>query len=256
MRSLHELQAGFAEAVFDPRSTGFERHVRPNGSSGAGRLAIYRNNVTSTLSEALRVSYPVVERLVGSEFFAYAARCYIADFPSRSGDLRDYGAAFPALLRHLPGATGLVYLPDVARLEWACQEVFHAADSEPLDLGSLAAVPPERHDALRLRFHPASRFIEFGYPIFRIWEVNQPGYAGGRGVDLGQGGERLLVARRGIEIAIEPLGVGEHTLLQALAEDRTLASACESALAAEPRLDLAATLGAHIARRTIVGLSF
>ncbi len=255
MRSLHDLQSRFAEAVFDPKSTGFGMDIRANGLGSARRVSVYRNNVTNSLSEALRVSYPVVERLIGAEFFAHAARCYVRDVPSRSGDLHDYGAAFPAHLARLPGAAALTYLPDVALLEWACQEVFHAPEAEALDLPSLAAVPSECHGDLRLRLHPASRLLASDYPVLRIWQLNQPGYAGEDTVDLGIGGVRLLVIRRGIETEIEPLSAGEYALLTTLRDAWPLATACGSAQAAEPALDLAATLRGHIARRTVVGFS-
>ena len=256
MHSLRDLQTRFAEAIFATKSTGFGLHIRPNGLGSARRFSVYRNNVVNNLTEALRVSYPVVERLVGAEFFAVAARCYVRDVPSRSGNLHDYGAAFPAHLARLPGAAALGYLSDVARLEWACQEIFHAPEAEPLDLEALAAVPAERHDDLRLYLHPASRLLASDYPLFRIWQVNQAGYVGEDTVDLAMGGVRLLVIRPGLEIDIEPLSAGEYTLLVALNDDRTLASACESALAAEPALDLAATLSGYIARRIVVGLSY
>lgn len=255
MQSLRDLQSRFAEAVFATKSTGFGLHIRPNGLGSARRVSVYRNNVLTSLTEALRVSYPVVERLVGAEFFAYAARCYVRDVPSRSGNLHDYGAAFPGHLARLPGAIALAYLPDVARLEWACQEVLHAPEAEPLDLEALAAVPAERHGDLRLYLHPASRLLASDYPLFRIWQVNQAGYVGDDIVDLATGGVRLLVIRRGIETAIEQLSAGDYALLVALGDERTLATACESALAVEPALDLAVTLSGHIARRTVVGFS-
>ena len=94
------------------------------------------------------------------------------------------------------------------------------------------------------------------YPVFRIWQVNQPEYVGEDTVDLGMGGVRLVVIRRGIETEIEPLSAGEYALLATLREAWPLATACESALAAEPALDLAATLRGHITRRTFVGLSY
>lgn len=144
----------------------------------------------------------------------------------------------------------------MARLEWVCQEVCHAPEAEALDLPSLAALPCERYGDLRVRLHPASRLLDSDYPVLRIWQVNQPGHLGEDTVDLGMGGILLLVIRRGIKIEIEPLSAGEYALLGTLRDERTLASACESALAAEPALDLAATLSGHIARRTVVGLSY
>ena len=72
----------------------------------------------------------------------------------------------------------LAYLPDVARLEWAWHRAFHAADRAPLALERLAAVPPERYGQVRFRLHPSAQFIASDYPLLRIWEVNQPAYAG------------------------------------------------------------------------------
>ena len=38
------------------------------------RFAVYRNNVTVSLTEALAQRFPVIKRLVGEEFFAALAR--------------------------------------------------------------------------------------------------------------------------------------------------------------------------------------
>ncbi|MGB9151295.1 MAG: DNA-binding domain-containing protein, partial [Burkholderiales bacterium] len=55
------------------------------------RLDIYRNNAFSNLRGALQAVYPVVNRLVGADFFNHAANEYIGMTPSVSGDLHDYG---------------------------------------------------------------------------------------------------------------------------------------------------------------------
>ena len=48
----------------------------------ARRLAVYRNNVAVSLSDALSRRFPVVERLVGPAFFGPLARAFIAtDLP-------------------------------------------------------------------------------------------------------------------------------------------------------------------------------
>ena len=133
MPGLRELQLGFAAAVLDDAGDGFARHIRAAGLTGARRLQIYRNNVALNLTGALEAAYPVVRRLVGEEFFRYAAARYIARHPSRSGDLHEFGESFPAFLETFGPVAGLVYLPDVARLEWAIHQVFHAASHPPLD---------------------------------------------------------------------------------------------------------------------------
>jgi Uncharacterized protein conserved in bacteria len=256
MSSLHNLQTRFAEAVFNPGSTGFERHIRPNGLTGARRLRVYRNNVFVSLTEALRVCYPVINHLVGERFFDYTAEHYIRVYPSTSGNLHDFGREFAAFIGAFSPASHLLYLADVARLEWAYQEVFHAAEPAPLDLFELSSVPPDRYSDLRFELHPASRLVASDYPILRIWQVNQPDYVGDATVDLSEGGVNLLVIRRSLKIERETLSAGEYVLLKALAEGRIIGYASAYALDVEPALDLPACLRRHVARHTLVGFSF
>lgn len=116
----------------------------------------------------------------------------------------------------------------------------------PLDLAALAAISPEHYGELQFSLHPASRPIASPYPVLRIWEVNQEGYAGEDTVDLAEGGVQLLVIRRGIEVLLEPLEPGEFALLQALAQGLPFASACGAALAAQSDIDLPVCLQGHV----------
>ena len=253
MTSLRDLQLGFAQALFDAEDGGFDRHIRTNRLSGKRRLQIYRNNMLVSLTEALRAVYPVTHRLVGAGFFRYAAAQYIRCHPSTSGDLHDFGGRFADFLRGFTPASSLVYLPDVANLEWAYHQVFHAARHPPLDRVTLRRLPEEHYGELVFRLHPASRLVTSDYPILRIWQVNQEDYSGEQTVDLAAGGVRLLVIRRdNLDIAIQELEAGEFALLQAFATGYNLATACEQALNVQADFDLAIPFGKHIAQGTLV----
>jgi hypothetical protein len=221
MLTLREPQERFAQAVLGCDDNVLGQHVHANGFAGgitgARRLQVYRNNTLASLTEALTALYPVVRRLVGEEFFGHAAREYIPAHPSVSGNLHDFGGELAAFLARFPGAAELVYLPDVARVEWAYHQAFHDAEHSSLDLTALAGVSPEQYRDLRFRLHPASRLLSSSYPVLRIWAVNQEGFEGDQTVDLSEGGVKLLVIRRRIEVMIEPLSEGECALLQALA---------------------------------------
>ena len=251
MHSLREQQMEFARAVYEG-SSALENRVRANGLSGARRLQVYRNSVFAGLTEALRAIYLVIDRLVGSEFFDHAARRYIERHPSTTGNLHDFGEEFPAFLATFPGASDLNYLPDVARLEWSYHQVFHAADHAPLDLDSLASVAPADYGRLRWRLHPACRLLASDFPVLRIWQANQDDTECMETVDLSAGGTRLLVIRRGLEVNLEILGPGEHALLRRLAEGRSLAAACEQALAVEPQFDVTLCMQWHVSQSTLV----
>ncbi len=253
MPRLRELQQNFAAAVLDGAQNGFERHIRVAGLSGARRLQIYRNNTLLNLTASLRATYPVVCRLVGDGFFDYAVAQYVAAYPSRSGDLEEFGGDFARFLETFAPAAELVYLPDVARLEWIYRQIFYAADHPPLDLAALAQVPAEQQGDLHFQLHPAACLMESAFPILRIWQVNQADYAGDAAVDLTAGGIRLLGLRRdNFEIEFQPMAAGEFSLLLALKHDCTFASACEQAMTAQPNVDLSACFSRHVLQGVIV----
>ncbi|HTS54805.1 MAG TPA: DNA-binding domain-containing protein [Burkholderiales bacterium] len=253
MPSLPELQAAFERAMIgrDERPLA-DSIVSGRGLDAQARIDVYRNNVLENYRAALREVYPVVLALVGEPFFQTAAAAYAERYPSQSGDLNDFGAEFGDFLARWPPAAQHAYLPDVARLEWATERCFHAADAAPLDLRALAAVPQDVLPTLRFELHPASRIVCSPYPILRIWEVNQPGFSGDQSVDLRAGGDAVLVIRRGETVELERLSAGERALLQAIAADRPLAQAYAQAEEAEPGLDLAALLRRHVLGRTLV----
>ena len=137
-------------------------------------MEIYRGNVLANRRGTLRATYPVVCRLVGDAFFDEAAARYAGHAPSRSGDLHEYGDAFANFLEGYAHARSLPYLADVARLEWACHECYHAADAGAFDFAALARVPAERHAGLRFLLHPSTRLLRSSHPVAAIMEANQP----------------------------------------------------------------------------------
>ncbi len=255
MPALRELQEGFAKALLKQDQQDLEIPVRAIGLPGVRRFSIYRNNVLHSLSNVLRACYPVVKKLVGQPFFDFAARHYIRDYPSVSGNLQNYGARFASFLRDFAPAGELVYLPDVARLEWAMQEVYHAAGARPLDLEALTQVPPEHQSQLRFHLHPASRLLESRFLILQIWQANQAEFTDDLTVNLNADACRLLVIRRDYAIEMEPLTESEFVLLSAFREGSSLKPAFVKANAVQPDFDLGASLQDFVSRQVLVGFS-
>jgi hypothetical protein len=251
--ALRELQCAFADAILSRDIASFANRVRSNRLSGAERMQLYQNNVFISLTQALADVYPVVERLVGNEFFRFMARRFIQGHPSRSGNLHDFGRELPTFLRGLCEARDLPYLGDVAALEWAYHEVFHAGDAPPLDFTQLAQVSAEAQDRLHFRLHPATRLVASRYPILAIWEANQGDEPPQTTIDLDVGADYLIVARRDPDRMIERLAPGEFSFLAEVGAGATLAQACEAALAADPEIDIGTTMGRFVAQRTIAG---
>jgi hypothetical protein len=247
LQSLRELQVRFASALLADDSDG----------NGDERIAIYRNTVRANYRNALGATYRVVSQLVGEPFFHAAVDACVHAWPSTGGDLNVYGGSFGEFLATYAHARNLPYLPDVARLEWAMDEAGRAADARGTPeaiLAALGTIPAERITTLRFALDPSCRLLTSAYPVLRIWQVHQPGYAGDIAVAFGTAADHLLVRREGGDVVVERLTPGDFALLRALADGGDLAAALDAAVAAEPAFDLGTSLRKYIANRTLAEL--
>jgi hypothetical protein len=215
--------AAFARALVDPALPAPAFTLGPQGRPDARRFAVYRNNVAVGLTRALEDRFPVTRRLVGDEFFRALAGAYVAVRKPRDAVLIRYGADFPDFVRDFAPARELPYLPDVAALENAWVEVYHAAEAEPLTLAALSEVAPERWESLRMGFHPATRLLRFSTPAASIWAAHQG--EGEPAPPAHWGPEDALVTRPQAEVFVRALPEGGYALFAALLGGATLGEA-------------------------------
>src|SRR3989449_9175917 len=116
MPALLELQRAFAASMLHEEDDAVCGAVVDDGFAAAERLRIYRNTCRSTLIEALRMTYPAVERLVGRDFFDMAAARYAGTHPPQSGYLNEYGGEVPGVLAPVAPAGGVSLLAHRPRL--------------------------------------------------------------------------------------------------------------------------------------------
>jgi hypothetical protein len=140
----------------------------------ATRFAVYRNNHVSGLVDVLAETFPVVQALVGEEFFRAMAAAFVQVSPPASPVLAEYGSGFAAFIAFFPPAAPVAPLADMARLEWAMAECLNAADASSRVIGDLQSVPPDELPDLRFVLHPSARLVTSGYPIVSIWRAHQP----------------------------------------------------------------------------------
>lgn len=254
MPALRELQTAFRAALLDGDARGLAPAIIEDGLAVSARLAVYRHHVLMSLTAALEATYPVVCRLVDRRFFAYAADRYIRTCPPLTPCLFEYGASFADFLRDFPPCAHLVYLPDVARLEWAMNVALHAPDLPGLDADALRALGPRALVRGVVRFDPSVSLLASPWPVDRIWRANQPGADTTAVVDLDAGGARLEVRRVGEDVVFRSLPPGVFTFRTALTLGRTLAQAAASALADDPTLDIASVVRALVDERLLVAV--
>lgn len=250
--SLEALQRAFATAIVDARPDAAAACVIDDAPGAAARVAIFANHYRITLTDALAATFPVVRRLVGADFFAFAARRFIAGQPPREPRLFRYGAGLADFLAELPEAGHLVYLADVARLEWALNEAAFAEDAEALDAAALAALPATVVADRAFPLHPSATLLRSPWPIDRIWRLNQDGADPAATVDLDAGGVWLLVHRAGEAVGWIGLDPAAFALVEGLAAGRTLREAAEGAIAAHGGFDPTALFDALITAGALV----
>jgi len=241
MPQLAERQRDFAAAVLDaalPMPAGL---VGPDGEASLKRFAVYRNNVVAGLTEALKDAFPAVRRIVGAEFFQAMARAYVVIEPPPSPILLDYGAGFPDFIREFEPAAVLPYLADVARIERAWTESYHAPEASPIDPGALAAIAPEQLPMVRLQLHPSTRLVRSQFPALTIWQMNV-GDGVPAPVDFADGGEDALVVRPLADVEVRLISGSSFEFIQALAGGASVLAAMKVALVADCRFELTADL--------------
>ena len=230
MPSLHELQQAFGAFMALEEDDAVCAHIVEDGFTAAERLGIYRNTCHSALTETLRMTYPVVDRLVGRDFFDVAAGQFTAAHPLRSGYLNEYGDGFADFLAALHPASALPYLADVARFEWALTAAANAEDAPVLDPRALAAVEPERHASLRFEPHASVRFLALAYPADQIADaVLSADDAAMADIDLSSGPVWLVVHRGPDGVEAQRLEQNACGFISRLCAGETLASVLEAA---------------------------
>jgi hypothetical protein len=251
LADFSETQRRFAAALLDA-SAPLPAAIRAHGNNAAEkRFAVHRNNVMASLIGALAARYPVVQRLVGEEFFRAMARAYVVEEPPRSPVLLEYGGTFPGFIESFAPAAGIEYLADAARLELARGRAYHAADSMPIGAGALTSLAPEELGALRVSLHPSVSLLQSPHPIVSIWEAHQTTEVA---TVREWGPEAALVARPEVEVEVWRLPPGGYCFMRGLSNADELAQAAETASAASADFDLVANLAVLLRANVVIGL--
>ena len=219
MASLRELQASFAAAL---RDTSVPCAVLPREN-----LSIYRNNTAINFRTALGLSFPVLRRRVGDDYFRELAGRYRRQHPSRSGDLHWVGRDFAAFLAADLHGTEYAWLADLARLEWSREQAAVGTMHAAISVDALARFAPEQLEHLAFTLQPSLRLHASDFPIFTIWAANQTDNA--PPVDQFLAGECGLVRTRVDGVEVRRLEPRVFSYLSALSAGAPLGEAVSTA---------------------------
>jgi hypothetical protein len=226
MPTLLEIQNQCRRAFLAGDTTAITDYLLDEGYSPSLQVAVYRNNASEALRQALLATYPVVAALVGENCFAGVASQYSAKYPSMAPDLQTFGDHMPDFLEALWGTTEFCYLADVARLELACEQVLLEPEGEGRSAELLTGYDANELPQLGLVPVATARLLQSDHPVFSIWRMHQPGHES-RDIAMTAGGEDVLVMRRNGDSLIQRLSEPEYLLANSLMQGLSLGNSFE-----------------------------
>jgi hypothetical protein len=237
--------ADFVPGLLDPARATPVFVAGPNGKAADKRFNVYRNNVTVSLIDALTAVFPATMRITGETFFRAMARFHVCATPPTSPLLFEYGRDFPDFIERYEHAQSMPWLADVARVERAWLDAYHAADAAVLQPDALASIPPERLGDVVFEAHPATRIVCSAYPAVTIFSANRASDPVGR-IEA-TAAESALVTRPMLEVEARRLPAGADAFLAHLVAGEPLGKAAATASARCPEFDLANAIGTMLA---------
>ena len=115
-------------------------------------LCVHANTISHARLVALEETFPRTRDYLGEEKFNRLSRRFVEEGGAQRRSLNDIGAGFADWLADPRAA-------DLARVEWAWLESYHAADARALALADLAGLDEADLLGLTVRRHPATRII-------------------------------------------------------------------------------------------------
>ena len=253
---LHQDQ--FAQALTDvnfigPALATFKGDAELNRE----RFAFYRGNITAIWQQSCASAYPVLQKLLGANFFNDLARAYGRAYPSQSGDLTEFGAFMPAFINTLENCQPYAYLSDVAALEWLVHRAYYLKHAPPVTLAELATVPPDQLSDLHFQLQPCCALFESPWAVAKIWGAHQsddPIFP-----DEISTTSTSLIWRHdwqsGWRVKVSQLSAGSFVALQALKAGENLGMALEKAFSADPEFAVQTELADWFQKQLIVSIT-
>ena len=249
--SLHDA---FSKALLAPDQPCPDGLFSSNGADPASRFTVYRNNVHSSLINALATAYPVTLQLVGDEFFRAMASLYVQAHPPTSPIISEYGSTLATFIQGFEPAASVPYLADIARLERLRVCAYHAADSQPLDQQAVLQALQGQADlgGLRLQLAPSLGTLDSAYAVVAVWAAHQ--IEGGLATLNPWHAQSALVLRQGLAVKVFAIDRGSAAFINSLGCGTPLEKAMEQALDAAPEFDLHQCLTLLITHNAITHL--
>jgi hypothetical protein len=162
--ALASAQSALMDAILRDRSDAIARLAAPAPIAFERALRVHQRTVFGGLANALRLSAPTINWLVGEKFFDQAVRDYARADPPRDADFACFFDGFADFLSAYPLADSAPYLAEVARFD----RTLERAGQHKISWGAIAYVLDA---STQLSLSASLVVFETPYPVDAIREA-------------------------------------------------------------------------------------
>jgi hypothetical protein len=199
MPSLANAQTNFIDTINDgPDRLDPKLFAGPTDRVLLG-LKAHANTISHARIVALEETFPLTRQHLGEAAFNTLARDFVETATARASDANRIGLGFPDYLSDASTA-------ELARIEWAWLESYHATEADSLSLTDLGGLSETALLALPVAPHPSTRIVDISAPIAAA--LNEL---------AGQQPAAILCVRPGAEVRLVPLDTVQRAVFAASA---------------------------------------
>ncbi len=192
--------------------------------SAEERVDIYANMYFYRILDVLKEDFPATLAALGDDRFHNLVTGYLIEYPPEHFSIAYAGKHFADFIASHPMREEFPFLADLARMERALIDVFHADDSAPLDAEAMRAIAPTEWPALKLIRHPATLVLQLQWNVAAILGAIE------RGEEPSpppSGAMSMLIWRSSNRVYYREIVAAERDELEAIALGCTFAEICE-----------------------------
>jgi hypothetical protein len=180
-------------------------------------LKAHANTINHARLVALEETFPLTRQALGDEPFNQLSRSYVETPEARACDANTIGQPFPDFLQATINDQAIV---ELANIERAWLESYHATETVPLSLTDLTKLGEAALLALPVALHPSARLVLTSHPL-----------AAPLGELAGLQSYAILTLRPEAEVRLLPFGEIETAIFYAAQQkDATLGNLLSSAI--------------------------
>ncbi|MBE8221145.1 MAG: DUF2063 domain-containing protein [Bdellovibrionales bacterium] len=178
MKTIKTIQKYFIKDLFNTgevcKNTNLlGKYTSHHNLSSLQLIQIYQNNFFSTHIDSLKTSYSKTFEIIGKKTFEQTARDYIKAYPPKKESIQNYGHEFSNFLKHYKHTKNLLYLPDLAKLEFLLSLSYYSKNTECLNIVEFAKEQKKDSLLTRLGLHVSCHLILSSYPLDKIIKLTK-----------------------------------------------------------------------------------